>query len=685
MAQHLIQSAKDLKEAVKELTDHKRLSHDTETRGPLSDLSISGLHPFHGSRTFSHIFATKEDEFYFDFNVGGINPKHKANLQPIFDDKDRIIFYVNAIYDATMSHFDGLTFKQRIIDCPSIARVEFNCHTGGRSYSAEESFLSMAYLAEYYGVQSKIDKVKQYIKDNNLYSPERCRFTGEKIPMYNLVPLELMFEYGCGDARTTYDLGTKIIKCLNYKDEMHKFDTKMINVAKNEIALTSALVDMKIDGAQLWTEYVEKAIKAEKEKAMRLNKEIENLTGGININSPKQIADLLLKNGVDLPRKEPTEHAFKMRQANLEKVEVLKKKIETLAATPPHKAKASRIATVQKKIALLTEKADDYALGNYVTDKKMLKKVMKKHPDLDFLTKISEAKQAEKKLSTYYGNFIKLKDANDVIHCELNQAKAITGRFSSSNPNFQNLHKEKWDGSENQLMIRKSIIPKHKDFELFFFDYSGQEMYIMIDLAEDAEVIKDILENGTDIYIAMANRVKEVTGIEITRAQAKALSLGIAYGQGIGLISSNLGCTLEEAKALKDGFLKALRGVARLSRRMMKTAEREKKIVNPYGRVSYILDKRFAYKALNSLIQGSAADCTKTAMVGLAELLKDKKSHMILQVHDEVVFELHKDEHYLIPEIKRIMSEAYPHKHLPLRVDVERSARSWGEKVDYVA
>ena len=135
MAQHLINTKLLLKEAVSELCNHDRLSHDTETKGPSG---IGGLFPFHGSRSFSHIFATAEDEYYFNFNTGGINPKYISLLQPIFDDEKRIIFYVNAMFDATISYFDGLTFSQRIVDCPSIARVEFNCHDGGR-YAKDES------------------------------------------------------------------------------------------------------------------------------------------------------------------------------------------------------------------------------------------------------------------------------------------------------------------------------------------------------------------------------------------------------------------------------------------------------------------------------------------------------------------------------------------------------------------
>lgn len=138
MASHLIKTKSELIEAVEELTNFDRLSHDVESKGNIKEPDISGLYPFHGARTFP-TFRHKKDEFYFNFNTGGINPKFKNLMQPIFDDKERIIFYVNAIFDATMSHFDGLEFKNRIVDCPAIARVEYNKH-GKRKFDKESFY-----------------------------------------------------------------------------------------------------------------------------------------------------------------------------------------------------------------------------------------------------------------------------------------------------------------------------------------------------------------------------------------------------------------------------------------------------------------------------------------------------------------------------------------------------------------
>lgn len=673
MAQHLITNYdKFFSEAVTHLSAQQRLSHDTET---------TGLFPFHGDRSFSHVFADKDDEFYFNFNPlhGGIHEQHKKELQPVFDDEKRIVFYCNAIYDATISHFDDLVFHQRIVDIPSIARVEFNRHSPNQ-YATEESFLSLEYLARYYKVQHKLDIVKKYIKENNLYKRDEqgefiiCPIKNEKIKDFASVPLDLMFEYGCGDVRSTFDTGEKVIKYINYKDRTGGMPHKMINVAQNEIKLTSALVDMKISGMGLWEDYVKLAKATEYENYKLILDELRPMIGDININSPKQMSELLLSKGVKLPLKEPTANDLKLAKNNLEKIKVWEDEIEN-----KFKGKQKNIDTRIKWISQARQKADDYMKGRYKTDKKTIEKIVEKNQHLDFLRLITEAKEADKKCNTYYGNYLKLQDENNIIHCQLNQEKAITGRFSSSDPNLQNVTKEKWDGSDNALLVRKSFIPKDLDFNLLFGDYRGQEMYIMIDLAGDMEVIKDILENGTDIYIAMANMVKKFTGIVISRADAKALSLGVAYGQGIDLIAKNLGCKRQQAKDLKEAFLKALSGVARLSKKMMNQAKSTGKIQNPYGRVSYI-ERGYEYKALNSLIQGTAADCTKHAMVELHKFLKPYKTHMVLTVHDEIVFELHKDEHHLVDDISRIMSEAYPHKHLPLRVDLEFSKRSWGEK-----
>lgn len=674
MGSHLINSVSDLKNAVEELVKCERISCDTETYGPPD---IGGLFPFHGSRSFAIIFATKEDEFYINFNTGGINPKYKIGLQPIFNNPEKIIFYVNATFDNTIMHFDGLKNYSRIVDCPSIARIEFNNH--GKQEWAEESFLSLAYLAEYYGVKLKDDRVKKYIEEHNLYSPIRSKFTGEKIPQYQDVPLELMFEYGCGDARSTYDLGNKIIKCINYKDAKYETQRKdagaMIDVAKNEIKLTTTLIDMKITGFDVDREYVKKALAHESSKKDLLTSEVRILVGDeMNLNSGKQLADFLQAKGVELPRNEPTDTAIKRAGAWAEK------------------AQLAKAAGKTKHYEDALQKAKEYALGNSCTDKKTLSKLLVKYPDLDFLSKITKIKESEKKIGTYYGNFLALSDDNGVIHCGLNQEKAKTGRFSSTMPNLQNLHKEKWKDEEGKIItqwpIRKSFYVNDPDYDLFFLDFKSQEMIVMLDQAGEMPIIEKLRSGEyADFYLATAAVLKELLAKEISRHQAKQLALGIAYGQGIDLLATMLGVSREEAKRFKDEFFRALPAIKRLAKYLENQVQWYGKIHNPFGRVSYI-DKNHAYKALNSFVQGTSADITKHAMTAISAFLIDNKlrSKMLLSVHDELVFKIHKNERGIIKDLQRLMSAAYPHKHIALDTDVEWAPnKNWGEKEKWVA
>jgi DNA polymerase-1 len=292
------------------------------------------------------------------------------------------------------------------------------------------------------------------------------------------------------------------------------------------------------------------------------------------------------------------------------------------------------------------------------------------------LHKIVGAKQAQKKANTYYKNYLAMVDDNDVIHCSLGQETTVTGRLSGFAPNLQNVHKEKY----HEYAVRNAFIAP-PDYDFFFFDYSAQEMVIMIDLSGDLDVIEKV-KGGLDIYLAMAEIVQKYTGIKLTRSQAKALALGVAYGQGIALIASNLKCSELEAKKLRGAFKSSLKGVTKLDAWCKEQAKRYGKIHNPYGRVS-LIEKGFEYKTLNALIQGTAADCTKTAYVNCTKFLADYKSNVVLQVHDELCYYIHQDERFLISKLKKIMSEAYPYRHLPLSVDVEFSETSWGAKVDY--
>ncbi len=607
----------NLTSVVELLSTRSRLALDTET---------TGLEPFKGDRVFSVIIADESNEYYFNFNVGGLHKDQIKDIQKIIDNCG-YMFFINYDYDYTMLAMDKVFIKgPKILDGGVLARLENSLHDpSGRK--SDNQFFSMDYLAKYYLRKEKDTTVEKYIKEHDLYGVDS---KDKKKPRYDKVPLEIMFKYGCSDARLTFDICTEIIRRINGRDKHYeatrpKSWPKIMDVLGTESRLSTALATTKFRGMLLDKAYCEKARAYELEKASELLKEIKQ-TVDLNVNSPKQVQNYLMKDlGLTLPK-------------------IIKRGQWT---------------------------------GGYSTDAETLEALSEKY-SMPTLHKIVEAKRSQKKANTYYKNWLAMIDANDVIHCSLGQETTITGRLSSFAPNLQNLHKEKY----HDYAVRKGFIAR-KGFKLLFGDYKGQEMYLMIDLSGDQETIEKV-KSGLDIYIAMAEMVEKYTGIKITRNQAKALALGVAYGQGVTLIASNLKCSEAEAKKLRIAFKTSIKGVTRLDTWCKEQAKRYGKIHNPYGRVSQI-EKGLEYKALNALIQGSAADCTKRAYVNCVEFLKEYETSVVLTVHDEVIFELRDGEEYLVAELSRIMSEAYPHKNLPLRVDLEISETSWAAKQAYDA
>lgn len=603
----------NFEEVVATLKTRSRLALDTET---------TGLEPFKGDKIFSAIFADENEEYYFNFNIGGLDKAESLpHLQDIIDVTE-YMFFVNYDYDYCILAQDGVIVdKPKVLDGGVLARLENSSHQPQGS-KADNQFFSMDYLAKYYLGKEKDTTVENYVKDNKLYGVDS---KGKKKPLYNKVPLDIMFKYGCNDARLTFDICTEIIRRVNgrdihYENTRPKSWPKIMSKLANESALSKALAATKLRGLVLNKEYCERAIVYELKRSAELLEEIKK-TVNLNVNSPKQVQNYLMNDlGLTLPK-------------------IIKRGKWT---------------------------------GGYSTDAKTLDMLAEKH-DMPMLQKIVGAKRSQKKANTYYKNYLEMVDDAGVIHCSLGQETTITGRLSSFAPNLQNIHKETY----HEWAVRNAFKCRI-DTKFYFFDYKGQEMYIMIDLSGDQEVIEKV-KNGVDIYIAMAEMVEKFTGIVITRSQAKALALGVAYGQGVALIAKNLGCSEDEARTLRSAFKSSLKGVTSLDKWCKKQAEMYGKIHNPYGRVS-LIDKGFEYKTLNSLIQGTAADCTKTAFVNCYEFLRDYQSEIVLTVHDEIIFEIKDGEEFLIDDIKKIMTEAYPHRHLPLRVDIEVSKTTWAAK-----
>lgn len=281
-----------------------------------------------------------------------------------------------------------------------------------------------------------------------------------------------------------------------------------------------------------------------------------------------------------------------------------------------------------------------------------------------------------KNRANFYHTFLYEADAADTIHANYKQAGTDTGRFSCSNPNLQNLTKEEGKELEEEFVVRRAIIPR-EDFFFFMPDYSQMEYRLMLDYGGNDEIVKLILE-GFDVHDATAQK----TGL--TRGKAKNGNFATLYGAGIKKLALMLECSEMEAKAVRDSIFQAAPGMGRFIRQAMQTAKTRGFVWNCFGRRSFFPDTKFVYQAPNKIIQGGCADIMKKAMNQIDQMFLDKNalSRIVLNIHDELVAEVHKTELWVCEEMIKILENVYPFSYLPLKVGAEYSFTSLADKIE---
>jgi DNA polymerase-1 len=254
------------------------------------------------------------------------------------------------------------------------------------------------------------------------------------------------------------------------------------------------------------------------------------------------------------------------------------------------------------------------------------------------------------------------------VHTNYAQSIAVTGRLSSNNPNLQNIPIRTERGRE----IRKAFIPRDKDHVLISADYSQIELRIVAAISGDA-IMCEAFKQNKDVHTATAAKVFKVAEAEVTkemRYKSKSVNFGIIYGQSSFGLAENLNISRSEAKEIIDSYKKEFSGITRYMDEMINFAREHGYVQTVLGRKRWLRDinssnftvRGYAERnAINSPIQGTAADMIKLAMVKIHHAFKKHgfKSRMILQVHDELVFDALRDEVEIIkPVILECMQSA---------------------------
>ncbi len=427
------------------------------------------------------------------------------------------------------------------------------------------------------------------------------------------VELPAIAEYAAEDSDITLQLYHKLMPEVESKGAGKLF-------AQVEMPLVKVLMDMETEGVKVDLASLREMSGELEGDIRRLEGEIYALSGGpFNINSPKQLGEILF-----------------------EKMQLIKN---------PKKTKTGQYATGEEILSVLE---NEHEIARKILDYRELQKL--KSTYVDALPSMINKRTGH-------------------IHTSYNQAVAATGRLSSNNPNLQNIPIRTPRGRE----IRRAFIPRNPDFRILSADYSQIELRIMAAFSGDKTMMEAFNQNQ-DIHASTASKVFKVPMEQVTsemRRKAKMVNFGIIYGISAFGLAQRLGIPRGEAAGIISAYFEEFPAVKSYMEKVVNDARENHFVETILGRRRYLPDinsrnqtnRGFAERnAINAPIQGSAADMIKVAMINIHEFLKKEnmKSKMILQVHDELVFDAHRDEiPYLSEKVDELMRLAVP---LPVKM-----------------
>jgi len=356
-----------------------------------------------------------------------------------------------------------------------------------------------------------------------------------------------------------------------------------------------------------------------------------------------------------------------------DEIHKIEEEIYTLAGTPFNIASPKQLGEVLFEKLRIDEKAKKTKTGQYATGEEVLQKLLHKHP---IVQKILDYRSLTKLKSTYLDALPALVNPKDrLIHTSYNQAVTATGRLSSNNPNLQNIPVRTEQGRE----IRRAFVPRSEAYTLLAADYSQIELRIIAHLSGDPAMVNDF-NLGHDIHAATAAKVFHVPMEAVTkeqRSRAKAVNFGIIYGMSAFGLAERMELSRSEAADIIKKYFEEYAGIKEYMNRSIALAKERGYAETILGRRRYLRDinssnsvvRGFAERnAINAPIQGSSADMIKIAMIGIHEEMQrlGMQSKMMLQVHDELVFDAHLDE---LSELKVLVRDKMVNA-MPLSVPV---------------
>ncbi|ABR31749.1 DNA polymerase [Thermosipho melanesiensis] len=437
---------------------------------------------------------------------------------------------------------------------------------------------------------------------------------------FSFISIEKAAEYSCEDVDITFRLYSYLSKYIGEMKEL------FYNI---EMPLINVLAQMELNGVYFDVDYLKELSKRYEEEMKKLEEKIFEISGEqFNINSSKQVAEILF--------------------------EKLKLPIVKKTATGRNSTNAE----------VLEELAKDYEIARLIL----------------------EYRKFQKLKSTYVDSIpSSVNITTNRVHSSFHQTGTSTGRLSSSAPNLQNLPTRSEEGKE----IRHAVKPQFENWYIVGADYSQIELRVLAHMSEDEKLL-DAFENDYDIHTITASKIFNVSELMVTedmRRIGKMINFAIIYGISPYGLSRRIGLNVNETKKIIDNYFKYYQGVFEFIKKTIDFAKKNGFVKTLFGRKRFIPQLKLKNKnliqegeriAINTPVQGTAADIIKIAMVKVHNELKRNslKTKLILQVHDELVFEVPFDELQIVKEIIKDKMENAVKLKVPLKVDLYEG-REW--------
>lgn len=557
-------------------------------------------------------YLSLQDEFCYDTETTSINPEEAELVGIAFSYVPGEAYYVTIPEDKKEAKKIVNEFKE-VLENKNISKIGHNLKYDiqvMKNYNIEvggEMFDTM--LAHYLidpDTRQKMDAVAENMLNYTPVPIESLIGKGKNQKNMRDIDVKIIAEYASEDADITLQLKYKLEKSIK-KIGMQKL------LHEIEEPLSVVLADMEYVGVKINTDFLNNMSKELNSLSIKSQDKIFELAGQeFNIASPKQLGEILFD---------------KMK---------------------------------------LVEKPKKTKTGQYATSEKILSKLANEH---DIVNSILEFREYQKLKSTYVDALPKLLSKKDgLIHTDYRQAIAATGRLSSNNPNLQNIPIRTEMGRE----IRKAFVPREKNYKIFAADYSQIELRIIAAFSEDQSMV-EAFKSGMDIHAITASRVFNVPMNKITtdiRRKAKEINFGLIYGISAFGLSQNISISRTEAARIIDTYFIQFSGIKSYIDDSISKARKFGYVETILGRRRMLRDinsknatlREIAKRnAINAPIQGSAADMIKVAMIDIHRWMKEEKlqSKMIMQVHDELVFDAHEDELELLKtNVEKFMKNA---------------------------